>query len=250
MGKPGLPFLAVLLLAAGWAPRCSAQTIAEAAAESRLAWQTNAPAQHTYTPDAQQQVNLKSPWAASGLSLLLPGTGQFYAGAPGRGKVFLGAEVVIWGMALVFDRQSAWKSDDAIRLAVQHAQLDPEGKDEEFFEYLESYQNRDEYNRAGRIIDPSRPFLPETRENYWQWDSPENRAEYKDTRNESEAASRNRTFTFYAALINRVVSAVDAFRLVARDNARKRERKGLKLSVSPKLSWSNPGVMINARLVF
>jgi hypothetical protein len=230
-----------------------AQTISEAASASRLAWQTgdlplNAPSSGSIT--APDEVGYKSPWTAVGLSLLLPGTGHVYGGAQGRSRIFFGTEAVVWSMAIFFDRKNAWRSDDAVNYAVSHAQLNPEGKDDEFLENLEFYQNRDEYNTAGRIIDPTRPFLAETDDTYWQWDDPASRANYRDIRNSAETASRNRTFTFYAALLNRVVSAVDAFRIVKQSNAHLRDQKGLKVSVKPKMSLSNPGIMLNARLTF
>jgi hypothetical protein len=232
-----------------------AQTLREAELQSRQAWQISA-ADDLALPgrrETAEPVTIRghqSPWTAVGLSLLLPGTGQFYAGARSTGKIFLGAEAAIWTLAIIFDRRSAWKADDAVGFAVSHAQLDPEGKDDDFLEYLEFYVNRDEFNKAGRIIDPSRPFLPETRDTYWQWDSYENQGVYRDIRNSSESAARNRTFMFYAALANRLISAVDAFRVVHRNNARARDNEGLKLSVTPQLSLADPGIKLNARLDF
>jgi hypothetical protein len=250
VGKHSLPILAACLFCFSV---CEAQTISEAASASRVAWQTgdlplNAPSSGFVTaPDA---VGHKSPWTAVGLSLLLPGTGHVYAGAKGRSRIFFGTEAVLWSMAIFFDRKNAWRGDDAVNYAVSHAQLDPDGKDDTFLENLEFYQNRDEYNTAGRIIDPTRPFLPETDDTYWQWDDPANRTTYRDIRNSAETASRNRTFTFYAALLNRVVASLDAFRIVRSSNARQHEQQGLKISAKPKVSWSNPGIMLNARFTF
>jgi hypothetical protein len=232
-----------------------AQTLSEAEQQGRLAWQTSAgddlslPGLHS-SAETAPSLSQQSAWAAAGLSLLLPGTGQFYAGAPSRGKVFLGVEAAIWTLAIIFDRRSAWKEDDAVDFAVSHAALIPEGKNDDFLEYLEFYVNRDEYNKAGRIIDPSRPYLSETRDTYWQWDSYGSQDAYRELRNSSESASRNRTFIFYAALANRLISAFDAYRVVHKNNARARDDDGLKLSVKPKLSLSNPGIMLNARLCF
>jgi hypothetical protein len=250
VGKCSVSILAACLFCFSVA---EAQTISEAASASRLAWQVgdlplNAPSSGSVIePEA---VGQKSPWTAVGLSLLLPGTGHVYGGAKGRSRIFFGTEAVIWSMAIFFDRKNAWRSDDAVNYAVSHAQLNPDGKDDTFLENLEFYQNRDEYNTAGRIIDPTRPFLAETDDTYWQWDDPANRANYRDIRNSAETASRNRTFTFYAALLNRVVSAMDAFRIVRKSNARQRDQKGLKISAKPKVSLNNPGIMLNARFTF
>jgi len=252
MGKAGVSFLVVLALVAGTS-HASAQTIAEAESESRLAWQ--APMDLPINPTTPvgvpaQTPDLQSPWVATGLSLVLPGAGQWYAGAYGRAKVFFGAEVVIWGLALAFDRSSAWKHDDAINYATAHAQLDPAGKDDEFLERLEFYVNRNDYNNAGRIIDPTRPYLPDTRETYWQWDSPTSQETFKGLRNDSRTAARNRTFMMVTALVNRFLSAVDAFRTVSRNNAHAKQQEGLKLSVHPEFSLYDPGIAVRAQLRF
>lgn len=193
---------------------------------------------------------LKSPWQAVGLSLLLPGAGQLYGGANGRAKLFVGAEAVVWSMVIGFDRWSAWKDQDAVDYAVEHAQLDPSGKDDQFLEYLEFYDNREQFNREGRIVDPSRSFMPETPETYWQWDSFESRREYRDIRNAADAAARNATIMVYMAAVNRLVSAADAFRTVQKHNSQVREAEGLKISFKPRLSLHNPSLTINARYRF
>ena len=148
MGTRGL-FILIALFAV--ATSAAAQTLSEAEAKSELAWQT-LPGMPTMPPakkaDGKPLYDAKSPWAAVGLSLLLPGAGHVYADAPGRAKVFLGAEVAIWSLALIFDRRDAWKSEDAVNYAVAHAQLNPADKDDDFLERLEFYQNRDEYNTA------------------------------------------------------------------------------------------------------
>lgn len=254
MDKRRLPLLVAsvcLLLAAGDA---RALTLAEAAEQSRMLAQSgDGLLPPLYGPEPERREDpegINSPWQALGLSLLLPGAGQMYGGAPRRARIFLGAEVVVWGLALGFDRWSAWRDQDAVDYAVAHAGLTPEGKDDQFLEYLEFYASRDEFNRAGRIIDPSRPFIPETADTYWQWDSYDSRRVYRDLRNEAESASRNATFMLYMAALNRVVSAVDAFRVVRKNNGRIRDEQGLKLGFKPKVSLSNPGFRIHAAYRF
>ena len=250
MGARGL-FILIALFAA--APSAVAQTLSEAEAKSELAWQT-LPGMPTMPPaqkeDGTRKYETKSPWAAVGLSLLLPGAGHVYADAPGRAKVFLGAEVAIWSLALIFHQRDVWKSEDAVNYAVAHAQLQPEGKDDDFLERLEFYQNRDEYNTAGRIIDPSRPYIPDTPENYWQWDETANRDAYRDMRNSADVAERNRTFALCAALLNRVVSSVDAFRIVHGHNTRAKNQAGLELSLESSSSLQDPRVLLHAQLSF
>jgi hypothetical protein len=253
LGKRVLP----ILIACAWT--CAicgvavAQTLGDASPAPVLRLQSDLPV--TAPPwikdeETPHVSGLHSPWAASGLSLLLPGAGHVYGGARGRARLFFGTEAVIWGLALAFDRHAAWRSDEAIDYAVQHAQLDPVGKDEDFLGWVAFHDSRDDFNREGRAIDPSRPYLPQTRETYWQWDDPVHQQRYRDLRNASKSSERRRTFMFYTAIFNRVAAAVDAFWFVRRSNAREREREGLKLSVKPRLSFSNPGLSVHARFRF
>jgi hypothetical protein len=260
MGTRGL-FVLIALLA--WVPCAAAQTLSEAEARSELAWQAlpgmpvnpTKPAQpdkpvDDSRPEQARTYGTKSPWAAVGLSLILPGAGHMYADAGGRAKIFLGAEAAIWSLVIIFDRRDVWKSEDAVSYAVDHAQLTPEGKDDDFLERLEFYQNRDEYNTAGRIIDPSRPYLPETSDTYWQWDSEANREAYRDMRNSADVAERNRTFALCAALLNRLVASVDAYRIVHGHNKRARDQEGLKISLESTPNLNDPRVLLHAQLSF
>ena len=147
------------------------------------------------------------------LSLLLPGAGHFYLGEKGRGEVFVGAEIISWAGAAAFQIYGNWKEDDFVRFAEEHAGIDPNGKDEEFFKNLTFYDSREDYNTAGRIIDPNDPYYPNTDDYYWQWDNDESKSSYRDMRNTSETAFRNRDFSIGLAVFNRIIAGIDAFRL-------------------------------------
>ena len=251
MGDCRVPVLAILLLV------CSSHAYAQQGEDLPA---THVPVQWRLAQDIRlpgyrdaddtKAVRTTSALAAVGLSLLLPGAGHVYAGSGGRAKFFIGIEAVVWGMALAFDRWSAWKLNSAVDHAVLHAGLLAEGKDDQFLGYLEFYTTRDDFNTAGRIIEPDREFLAETRDTYWYWDSDSNRQTYRDLRNASSSAARNRSFMYYTAILTRVASAVDAYRVVRRGKVRMREEEGLRISVDPKISSRNPGVALNARYRF
>ena len=59
----------------------------------------------------------KSPWIAAGLSLVVPGAGEFYAGSYWKSALFLAVEVGAWAMAAHYDR----KGDDATAAFEQFA---------------------------------------------------------------------------------------------------------------------------------
>ncbi len=147
------------------------------------------------------------------LTMLAPGAGHFYIGEKGRGEVFLGAEIATWFGFFAFRTYGNWREDDYIRFAKEHAGIDPDGKDDEFYGQLTFYDSREEYNTAGRIYNPGDPYFPNTQSYYWQWDSQTSRENYRDIRNSSQAAFRNANFMIGVAIANRVLAAIDIFRL-------------------------------------
>ncbi len=153
---------------------------------------------------------------AVALSLLLPGAGQYYAGAKGRAEVFIGAEVAVWAGVLAFHTYGNWKEDDYIRYAERHAGIDPSGKNDDFYKNLTFYNNREDYNTAGRIINPTAPYYPYTQSFYWQWESDDARTTYRSIRNSSKTAFRKATFMIGMAVFNRIIAGIDSFRIVSR----------------------------------
>jgi len=53
----------------------------------------------------------KSPWLAAGLSLALPGAGEFYAGSYWKSAAFFVAEVAVWTVAYLFDKKGDRQTD-------------------------------------------------------------------------------------------------------------------------------------------
>ncbi|MFQ5607945.1 MAG: hypothetical protein ACE5GA_08350 [Candidatus Zixiibacteriota bacterium] len=159
---------------------------------------------------------------AIGLSTLVPGAGQWYAGRRGQARLFFGLEAANWitygGLRVFAD----WRRDDFVEYAVQHAGVNPAGQDDEFFRLINFYQNRDDYNAIGRAFDPGAPYIPDTPETSWNWDSPESQATYRQLRNDFQSAERNAEFMFVTAAINRIVSAVFAWQSVRKHNNRAR----------------------------
>jgi hypothetical protein len=53
----------------------------------------------------------KSPWLAGGLSLVLPGAGEFYSGSYLKSAVFLAAEAALWVLAYRYDQKGNHQTD-------------------------------------------------------------------------------------------------------------------------------------------
>lgn len=184
------------------------------------------------------------------LSLLMPGAGHFYLDEKGRGEVFVGAEVVSWAGVAAFQIYGKWKEHDYINFAEKHAGIDPAGKNDDFYKNLTFYDSREDYNTAGRVIDPGDPYYPNTASFYWDWDTDNSRNSYRGMRNDSETAYRNRDFMIGMAVLNRVIASIDAFRLARKKlNSRVDKFRGdlgndVKLSFKANPFGSNPKVSI------
>ena len=79
---------------------------------------------------------------------------------------------------------------------------------------------------AGRDVinlgvgDPDRPYLEDTPENHWLWLSDSDREAYRDLKNSSREAYRRSDFMIGVAVVNRIISVIDAVRDAKRANRR------------------------------
>lgn len=146
------------------------------------------------------------------LSALLPGLGEYYLGHRNKAKYFFGAEALAWVGFFAFRTYGGWKKDDFIDLAALHADAQLEDKDDEFLDWVGFYIDIDQYNTLGRVGDPDRPYLEDTPENHWLWDSESYQEAYRDLKNRSREAYRRSEFMIGAAILNRVISVIDAVR--------------------------------------
>lgn len=62
----------------------------------------------------------KSTWLAAGLSLLVPGAGEVYAGSYIKGAAFFAAEVTLWGFAYSYDKEGDQLTDEYHDYANEH----------------------------------------------------------------------------------------------------------------------------------
>ena len=62
------------------------------------------------SPDASN-ASRKSPWLAGGLSLVIPGTGEFYSESYFKSAAFFAAEVALWVLAYTYDQKGNHQTD-------------------------------------------------------------------------------------------------------------------------------------------
>ncbi len=161
----------------------------------------------------------KSMWKAAALSLAIPGAGQFYLGKRDKAKVFVAVETAAWAGFIGFKVYSHWKKNDLINYAREHAGADLSGRNDEYLDLVGFYISTREYNALGRVSDPERPYLDESPANYWEWQTDKERAVYRNLKNGSREANRRATFMIGIAVVNRIISTIDAIR-----DARRMER--------------------------
>ena len=155
----------------------------------------------------------KSKWKALGLSILFPGAGQLYTKQTGKMKIFGGAEIMIWTGFFGLRTYGAWKKEDYRAWAAYHAGADVNDKPDDYYETLTYYDNLDEYNQLELLYEGSQAVLyPETPEYYWNWDSDASRSHFRDLRNRSKNAYRRSLLFLGVAVINRVLSGINAYR--------------------------------------
>jgi hypothetical protein len=190
----------------------------------------------------QDKVNVTK---ATLFSFVLPGAGQWYAGERNRAGIFLASEGIAWAAFGYFETVGAVKRGDYEAYARANAGIDPTGKDDDFYRILSFYDSREEYNAAGRIIEPTRPHYPDVAYWDWQWNSPAALEEYRNMRNQSNEAFNRGKLTLGALLLNRLVAAVDAWRTAKSVNRHARmEQANWKFGIKGKPFGDNPRLLV------
>ena len=170
-------------------------------------------------PDAQVTTASKLPgksrWKAAGLSLLLPGLGEVYAGAGTRAKLLLIGEGMAWASFAGFRVYGAWRATDFRVFAAEHADVTLIGQKDTFFRDIGAYSGSDAYNFEQQLSQGA-DAPTYTGSNSWAWDSDASRKGYLTLRRSSRRAQARSVYVVGFALINRLISAIDASKVVGR----------------------------------
>jgi len=225
-------------------PPVSSELLADAVQDtpSSLDW--------THPEVSRRHISMKK---ALLLSVLLPGAGQYYADSKFKGEVFMGVEATIWSAFIAYRVYGGWKKDDYKDFAAAHAGVDNTGKDNQFYDWVSFYDNREDFNQYGRLYYPDRDYLPDNKSYYWQWDSEANRMEFKNIKNASETAFRNSSFLIGLAIVNRIVAGIDTYRTVRSAQAKMRSLSQIgpyKIMVKPKLTGVGAGLSLKVSRKF
>ena len=174
-------------------------------------------------PEAAEAGAAKSPRKAALLSLILPGTGERYAGGRRSSTFFWCSEAGFWTGIVLFrglqsDREAALKSFAAV-----HAGADTEGKSNAFFDEMAQFRSIYDRNTRFRLLDGEGASLrPETPSNVWEWDSNASRLEFQRLRSRANSAGQKASLFIGALVFNRFVSALNAARIARKTPAQQR----------------------------
>lgn len=182
--------------------------------------------QDSATPSLEMQMGLvepKSKYKAALFSALLPGMGEAYAGHKGRAIAFGVAELGIWATYAVFKIQEDVRHDRAIEFAIASANANSGGTDE-YYKSVGRFLRSDgpgmwnEFVRR-RQRDTGEVLGPEySGADAWAWTSQANLRSYRSLREGEIRAEENATNMFAFAILNRVLSVIDAVYIVSKDN--------------------------------
>ena len=177
-------------------------------------------------------------------SLLLPGWAQLRSHNNYRAAFFLTAEAAIWTSFTVFKVQGHSREKSYQNYAVNFAGITPGSRDDNYWRALGAYRDSDAYNEDRRRdlrigLDPSGPEY--TGGDAWQWQSEARFDDYNALRRDANSAYDHADLVIVLALVNRLVSFVDAMRTgpsssesdEAREHLLQAGGFGMDLSVGP-----------------
>lgn len=180
------------------------------------------------------------------LSAVLPGAGQYYNGDKGKAYVMFGVEVAIWTAYFVFDAQGDSKREDAEEWAAIYAGTSGEHS-ERYWQDVGHFANSDDFNesvlREARATGDSPSGLIGSTDQ-WEWVNVDRRIGYSSLRSDGNSAYDRRDFMILFAVVNRVVSVVDAVIGAGQDDGLlETEVLGMNIELQMMPSFSNPGAL-------
>ena len=162
----------------------------------------------------------KSPPKAALLSILLPGLGERYAGGRKSAKFFLFTEGVFWTGLFAFQKLNTTRENTFRAYAATRAGATAGKRPNSHYDRLSAYDSIYDYNARLQYVEGASSMpLPETPDNFWEWDSQASRQHFRTLRSKATWA-RTRGFLFAGALIfNRFASALNATNIASKTRA-------------------------------
>ena len=190
-------------------------------------------------PLSEQVKTKKSTGTAILYSLLLPGMGELYAESYDSGIYFTIADGVLWGTLVGMNVYANWQKDRYISYAQAKGGITTDNKNADYYATIGLYLNIDEYNDE-KALEENFSEMYNTQSYYWKWDTPEDRKHYRGMWTSSEQTFNDVRFVVGALILNRVVSAINAVRLVSKYNRNLNEEVSWDVSLGLKSNQNLP----------
>lgn len=175
----------------------------------------------------------KSKTLAFFLSLVLPGSGEYYVNRFDAGKYFVISEVGLWLTYFGFDYYGRFQKDNYITFAKINGSVEPANKDDNYWAAIGSYMNIYDYNNE-KLLNRDFNNIYDEKVYYWNWNSNDERKKYRNLWLSSEKAFNNRQFPLAFIVVNHIVSAINATILAGKYNERLQESS---LIIYPQLGF-------------
>ncbi|NOQ22956.1 MAG: hypothetical protein GQ565_09975 [Candidatus Aegiribacteria sp.] len=155
-------------------------------------------------------------------SVALPGWGQMHLGHTTRGIIFMSLDVLTWAGVGLSYLEGTFNRDDYRWLAISEAGISVSDRSGDFLDDISDYASNTEFNdyihRLARYYYPDDPNAQrayfESHALYgsdsWNWSSDAARNQFTDRLRDSRQWFRRSMYIAAFALVNRVVSAIDA----------------------------------------
>lgn len=211
---------------------------------------TNYPSNYQDKLFTNDQLEKKSAGLAILYSLLLPGMGELYADAYNSGKYFTIAEGVLLGTYIGMSVHANSLEDNYKAYAVTNAEINTNGKDDSYYANISEFEDIVQYNNA-KALERNFDQMYNTELYFWKWGSTEERQTYRSMWSSSEQTYNDLRFVVGLMLLNRVVSAINAARLVSAYNSRIDEQMSWSISLGMKSNYNLPtSLNLNFQTIF
>jgi len=200
-------------------------------------------------PAPAEKPRPKSVRKAFFLSLAVPGAGEYYVGQKRYTRGFLTSEAMIWSFALFSRYQGSMWRDDYISYAALEAGTNSARRDDLYYQNVYEWPNSIWYNEyqwvEARDLYPDDPAAQAAYvadklyagADAWEWQSEEEWNRFRSLRVKSESAYRRVTYAAGAALLNHLLSAVNAARLAKSHNSRYSIKKRMAMDLNVHPTW-------------
>ncbi|MFO7847967.1 MAG: hypothetical protein R6V27_15480 [Balneolaceae bacterium] len=167
-----------------------------------------------FIPGVVQAQNTPDPKVSFLRSLVMPGWGHHYNDSENwnRGKVHFGAEAILIGSLFGLSARASNLENQYHTFAQLKAGIPVSGRDRTFQLAVGQYNSLDEYNDFQLRSRNWNQMLPDSEENRWNWQNEADRERYADLRESSDRARNQLPAIAGLMVVNRVVSAISAYR--------------------------------------